>query len=100
MKLEADRMANLVISDAVVTPEREVIIEERRMRIDNSPAALFDEQLDTALYLHHPYHIPTIGWENEMQKLTTKDDAGFLQTLVRARTTPSSSSPAMPRSSR
>ena len=77
MKLEADRMANLVINDAVVKPEREVIIEERRMRIDNSPAALFDEQLDTALYLHHPYRIPTIGWENEMHKLTAQDEEAF-----------------------
>ncbi|HXE29954.1 MAG TPA: pitrilysin family protein [Stellaceae bacterium] len=77
MKLEADRMANLVINDAVVTPEREVIIEERRMRIDNSPSALFDEQLDTALYLHHPYQIPTIGWESEMHKLTAQDEQAF-----------------------
>jgi zinc protease len=77
MKLEADRMANLVIDDKVVTPEREVIIEERRMRIDNNPSALFDEQLDTALYLHHPYRIPTIGWENEMHGLTTKDEQDF-----------------------
>lgn len=77
MKLEADRMANLVINDAVVTPEREVIIEERRMRIDNSPAALFDEQLDTALYLHHPYQIPTIGWESEMHSLTAQDEQAF-----------------------
>lgn len=77
MKLEADRMANLVIDDKVVTPEREVIIEERRMRIDNSPTALFDEQLNTALYLHHPYRIPTIGWENEMHGLTTKDEQDF-----------------------
>lgn len=77
MKLEADRMANLVIDDKVVTPEREVIIEERRMRIDNNPSALFDEQLNTALYLHHPYHIPTIGWENEMHGLATKDEQDF-----------------------
>ncbi|HEX3974214.1 MAG TPA: pitrilysin family protein [Stellaceae bacterium] len=77
MKLEADRMANLVINDAVVKPEREVIIEERRMRIDNVPSALFDEQLDTALYLDHPYRIPTIGWENEMHKLTAKDEQDF-----------------------
>ena len=77
MKLEADRMANLVINDKVVTPEREVIIEERRMRIDNSPAALFDEQLNTALYLHNPYRIPTIGWEDEMHKLTTQDEQDF-----------------------
>jgi len=77
MKLEADRMANLVINDTVVKPEREVIIEERRMRIGNSPSALFDEQLDTALYLHHPYQIPTIGWENEMHKLTAPDELEF-----------------------
>jgi zinc protease len=77
MKLEADRMANLVITDAVVKPEREVIIEERRMRIGNSPSALFDEQLDTALYLHHPYRIPTIGWESEMHKLTAQDEQAF-----------------------
>ncbi len=77
MKLEADRMANLVISDQVVTPEREVIIEERRQRVDNSPAALFDEQLNTALFLHHPYRIPTIGWEDEMHGLTAADARGF-----------------------
>lgn len=77
MKLEADRMANLVISDAVVLPERDVILEERRQRIGNSPAALFDEQLQTALFLHHPYRIPTIGWEHEMHGLTTSDARDF-----------------------
>ncbi len=77
MKLESDRMANLVISDKVVEPEREVIIEERRMRIGNSPAALFDEQLETSLFLHHLYRIPTIGWENEMHRLTTQDALDF-----------------------
>jgi zinc protease len=73
MKLEADRMANLQISDAVVLPEREVIIEERRSRIDNNPAALLNEQVHTAIYLNHPYRIPTIGWEHEMEKLSTED---------------------------
>jgi zinc protease len=77
MKLEADRMANLVISDAVVKPERDVIIEERRQRIDNVPAALFEEQLQTALFLHHPYRIPTIGWEHEMHGLETADAREF-----------------------
>jgi len=77
MRLEADRMANLQITDAVVTPEREVIIEERRQRVDNNPGALFDEQLDTALFLHHPYRNPTIGWESEMHRLTTADERAF-----------------------
>ena len=73
MKLEADRMQNLVISDAVVLPEREVIIEERRSRIDNSPAALLNEQVRTAIFLNHPYRIPTIGWKHEMAQLSTQD---------------------------
>src|ERR1700722_6965517 len=65
MKLEAERMKDLVITDAVVEPERKVIIEERHMRIDNNPAALLNEQINTALFLNHPYHNPVIGWEHE-----------------------------------
>ena len=64
MKLEAERMHDLVISDAVVEPERKVIIEERHSRTDNNPSALLDEQIDTALFLHHPYRNPVIGWES------------------------------------
>jgi zinc protease len=77
MKLEADRMANLVITDKVVTPEREVIIEERRQRVDNNPAALLDEQLNAVLFLNHHYRIPTIGWEDEMHGLTAADARAF-----------------------
>ena len=77
MKLEAERMTGLVINDAVLLPERKVIIEERLMRIDNSPPALLREQLDTALFLHHPYRIPVIGWEHEMRGLSTHDALDF-----------------------
>ena len=77
MKLEAERMVDLQLTDAVVTPERQVIIEERRSRIDNNPSSLLSEQIDTAIYLHHPYRIPVIGWEHEMQKLSTKDAQDF-----------------------
>src|SRR5262249_3347233 len=63
----------LVLSDAVVLPEREVILEERRSRIDNNPAALLNEQTRAALYLNHHYRIPTIGWESEMEQLSTED---------------------------
>jgi len=77
IKLEADRMTGLVLTDAVVLPEREVILEERRTRIDNSALALFEEQIDAALYLNQPYHKPTIGWESEMNGLTTDDALAF-----------------------
>jgi zinc protease len=77
MKLEAERMHDLVITDQVVLPEREVILEERRSRIDNSPAALLNEQLSAAQFLNHPYHNPVIGWEHEMAGLTTEDALAF-----------------------
>jgi zinc protease len=77
MKLEAERMTGLAITDAVVLPERDVILEERRTRIDNSPAALLNEQLTAAQYLNHPYHNPVIGWEHEMRGLTTEDALTF-----------------------
>jgi zinc protease len=73
MRLEADRMTGLQISDAVLLPEREVILEERRTRIDNDPAALFREQLTANLFLNDSYRIPTIGWEHEMRTLGTED---------------------------
>jgi zinc protease len=80
MKLEADRMQNLVLSDAVVLPERDVILEERHQRIDNEPSALLNEQLRTALFLNHPYRMPTIGWEHEMRGLTTEDAIAWYRT--------------------
>ena len=80
MKLEAERMTGLVLTDAVVLPERDVILEERRMRIDNNPAALLNEQVNAALFLNHPYHNPVIGWEHEMAGLTTEDALGFYRT--------------------
>jgi zinc protease len=80
MRLEAERMSDLVIDDKVVLPERQVIIEERHMRIDNVPAALLDEQMNAALYMNQPYHHPVIGWESEMRGLTTADAQAFYRT--------------------
>lgn len=77
MKLESDRMQNLVLTDAQVNPERDVILEERRSRIDNNPSARLQEQMQAALYLNAPYHRPIIGWEHEMEGLTTQDAIGW-----------------------
>ncbi len=77
MALEADRMTNLVLSDEVVLPERDVIIEERRSRVDNEPSALLGEQIAAAQYLAHPYGVPIIGWEHEIRALTTDDALAF-----------------------
>ncbi len=73
MKLEADRMRNLILTDEVVNPERQVILEERSQRIDSDPGSLLQEQAAAAQYLNHPYGTPVIGWRHEMEQLSRKD---------------------------
>jgi zinc protease len=73
MRMEADRMRNLVLSEDDVKTERDVILEERNQRIDSQPEALFREQVDAAQYLNHPYGTPTIGWRSEMEQLSRQD---------------------------
>ncbi len=74
MEYEADRMANLVLTDEAVLPERDVILEERRSRTDNDPGAQLNEAVAAALFQNSRYGIPTIGWLHEMAGLT-RDDA-------------------------
>ena len=69
MRLDADRMINLDLSDANVRTERDVVLEERRMRIDNDPQSLLREQMDGALNLSHPYGRPVIGWPEEVRRI-------------------------------
>ncbi|HEX2113082.1 MAG TPA: pitrilysin family protein, partial [Alphaproteobacteria bacterium] len=61
MKMEADRMAGLALTDAVVDPERDVILEERRQVVENRPGSLLREQMGAAMFLNHPYGRPVIG---------------------------------------
>jgi zinc protease len=77
MEMEADRMANLRLTEKEVLTERDVILEERRSRIENNPQSILDEQMNAALYYSHPYGIPVIGWEHEMAKLSRQDALTF-----------------------
>lgn len=69
MSLDADRMVALDLSDKNVNTERDVVLEERRMRVDNDPQALMREQMDAALHLSHPYGRPVIGWPYEVRHI-------------------------------
>ena len=80
MKMEADRMSNLRLTDQEVYPERDVIIEERRQRVENEPADRIGEQINATLYVHHPYGIPIIGWPKEIAALTREDAESFYKT--------------------
>ncbi len=80
MRMEADRMRDLVLSEDEIVTERNVILEERATRTDSDPGALFREQLYAAAHLNHPYGIPVIGWRHEMEALNRVDAQAFYQT--------------------
>jgi len=80
MKMEADRMRDLVIGEDDIIPERQVILEERNQRTENNPGALFSEQRNAAMYLNHPYGIPVIGWKHEMEQLSRQDALDWYNT--------------------
>jgi zinc protease len=77
MEFEADRMTGLVLTDDVVTPELQVVLEEQNMRVANNPAARLSEQMEASLFLNHPYRRPIIGWRQEIEKLTREDALEF-----------------------
>jgi zinc protease len=77
MEMESERMTGLVLTDEVVKPERDVVLEERRSRTENNPFSLLVEQLSAARYIHHPYGTPVIGWMHEVSELTREDAETF-----------------------
>lgn len=79
MRMEADRMVNLQLTDAVVLPERDVILQERLERIDSEPGGMLGEAMNAAQFLNHPYRLPIIGWRHEMEQYTTADAIAFYE---------------------
>ena len=77
MEIEADRMTNLVLTDEQIEPERGVVLEERRSRIENSPHGKLGEMTGPVLYQNHPYRVPIIGWEHEIRDLSRDDLIDF-----------------------
>jgi len=77
MDYEADRMKNLVLTDEVVSPERDVVLEERRMRTDSDPSEQLGEALQAALFTQHPYGRPIIGWSHEIESLDRADALAY-----------------------
>ena len=79
MDMEASRMDGLELVDGDIATERDVVIEERNQRIDSDPGALFNEQMNAALYLNHPYNVPIIGWKHEADALSLADANAFYE---------------------
>ncbi|MBV6656763.1 MAG: insulinase family protein [Devosiaceae bacterium] len=77
MQMEADRMKNLVLSDDVVSSERNVVLEERASRVDNDPSAQMRETYAATFFQNHPYGVPIIGWRHEIEDLSREDALAF-----------------------
>ena len=77
MAFEADRMTGLTLTDDIVAPERDVVLEERRMHCDTDPGAQLSEAVQATLFTHHPYGIPVIGWGHEIEGLKREDALAY-----------------------
>jgi predicted Zn-dependent peptidase len=80
LDLEADRMASLVIDDASLSRERDVVKEERRFRTDNDIDGMLDEALGALAFLAHPYRWPVIGWMSDIEAITRTDCERYFHT--------------------
>lgn len=79
MKMEADRMRDLRLTEEDVATERDVILEERAQRTDSDPGSLLTEQMSAAQFMNHRYGVPIIGWRHEIAALSRQDALDFYQ---------------------
>lgn len=80
LKLEADRMRNLILDEDEFNKEIEVIKEERRMRTDDNPTALTYERFNAVAFLNSSYHQPIIGWMDDLDAMTIDNLKDWYQT--------------------
>jgi zinc protease len=71
--LESDRMQNLLLREEDFRTERMVVMEERRLRTEDSPTSYLHEQLEATAFQAQPYHWPIIGWMEDLSRLTLDD---------------------------
>ncbi len=76
--IESDRMANPVLREFY--KERGVVMEERRLRNDDSPHGLLFETFTSTAFRAHGYGVPTIGWGSDILSLTPADTEAFFKT--------------------
>jgi zinc protease len=73
LKMEADRMVNLLFDEQEFQRERKVVAEERRLRTEDQAHSRVYEQLMAAMFSAHPYQRPIIGWMNDIENYTLAD---------------------------
>lgn len=73
IELEADRMQNLIMDPKETLSERDVVMEERRMRYEDDPQNLVYEEVVSTAFKNHPYRWPVIGWMSDLKGITRDD---------------------------
>jgi zinc protease len=71
--LESDRMADLLIDQKLFDTERDVVLEERRLRTEDDPVSDLLEQVEAIAFEAHPYHNPVIGWFSDIKQISRDD---------------------------
>jgi zinc protease len=79
LRLEADRMANLIITNEEFAKEIKVVMEERRWRTDDKPQSKVNEQFQALAYRAHPYGRPVVGHMNDLKNMTADDASEWYQ---------------------
>jgi zinc protease len=80
LRLEADRMRNLLFDEKEFQSERDVVVEERRLRQEDDPIAALYEVVNPAAFSAHPYSNPVIGWMHDIKGLRLEDLKRHYQT--------------------
>lgn len=80
LEMEPDRMINLLLDPDEVERERDVVMEERRLRTEDDPTSSLWEKAQAAAFTTHPYRNPVIGWMDDIRKLSREDLQAFYKT--------------------
>ena len=80
IKLESDRMWHLTLDEKEFAQEIKVVMEERRLRTDDQPGSMLNEQLHAVAFQAHPYRRPVIGWMNDLENMTVEDAKDWYNT--------------------
>jgi zinc protease len=80
LRLEADRMRNLLLDPKEVDAERAVVMEERRTRSEDDPEGALSEELSAIAFKAHPYRWPTIGWMEDIRRVGPAEIRAFYDT--------------------
>ncbi len=83
LRLEADRMRNLLLDPMEIDSERRVVMEERRMRTEDSPDGLLAEELMATAFSAHPYQWPVIGWMTDIARINPVELRAFYDLYYR-----------------